>query len=86
MRVITVLCVLLNLCVNLLFPDVSDVTPLLFSKADISSLEIAFLKAVMLPPEIEGFCAAVCFNSQASFKIPVIQPNQTSLLYVTNLP
>ena len=71
---------------NLQFPAVSEVMPLLFSEADISSLEIAFRKAVMLPPEIATFCDAVFFNSETSFMSSVNQPNQTSLWFVTIIP
>ena len=51
---------------NLQFPDGSEVTPMLFWEAEISSFEIAFLKAVMLPPEIARFCAADFFKYEAS--------------------
>ena len=47
----------------------------LSSESAISSLEIAFLKAVMLPPEIARFCVAVFFSNLASFKRSVNQPN-----------
>ena len=56
--------------------------PLLFSTEDISSLAIAFLKAVMLPPEITRFCVAVFFNVDASFNNSANQPNQTRLCCV----
>ena len=48
---------------------------ILIAPVDISSLEIAFLKAVMLPPEIARFCVAVFFSNLASFKRSVNQPN-----------
>ena len=73
--------------INLQFPSGLVVTSLLFSEADISSLEIAFLKAVMLPPEIARFSDAVFFNMffnvNASLTISVNQPNQTRLWFVT---
>ena len=48
----------------------------LSSESAISSLEIAFLKAVMLPPEIARFCVAVFFSNVASVKSSVNQPNR----------
>ena len=48
---------------------------IMIAPVDISSLEIAFLKAVMLPPEIARFCVAVFFSNLASFKRSVNQPN-----------
>ena len=48
----------------------------LSSESAISSLEIAFLKAVMLPPEIARFCVAVFFSNVASAKSSVNQPNR----------
>ena len=49
---------------------------IMIAPVDISSLEIAFLKAVMLPPEIARFCVAVFFSNVASVKSSVNQPNR----------